>query len=104
MNILQRLHSRHTFCVTLNDEANIASDKILGRFEYHHPVFDTRRDRAQRRQSELLNQNRTSFCGAYWGNGFHEDGVVSALKVVASIRERSSYSIGAEHVAAEIVA
>lgn len=86
MNILQRLRSRHTFCVTLNDEAAIDPARILGRFEYHHPIFTTERAAAQARHSELLGANHTSFCGAYWRNGFHEDGVVSALKVVDAIQ------------------
>ena len=86
MNILQKIQSRHTFCVTLNDESRIAPDRVLRRFEYHHPIFTTHRAEAQARHDELLNSNRTSFCGAYWGNGFHEDGVNSALAVVKAIQ------------------
>ncbi|MBX3452151.1 MAG: FAD-dependent oxidoreductase [Planctomycetaceae bacterium] len=86
MNILQGLQSAHTFCVTLNDEARIAPDTVLGRYEYHHPVFTVARSEAQRRHPELLAANRTSFCGAYWGNGFHEDGVNSALAVEEAVR------------------
>jgi predicted NAD/FAD-binding protein len=86
MNILQRLRSKHTFCVTLNDESRIAPERVLRRFEYHHPVFTARRRSAQARHTELLTANRTSFCGAYWRNGFHEDGVVSALAVVDAVR------------------
>jgi predicted NAD/FAD-binding protein len=85
MNILQKIRSRHTLCVTLNDESRIAPERVLRRFEYHHPIFTTRRTAAQARHSELLNHNRTSFCGAYWGNGFHEDGVVSALRVCEAL-------------------
>lgn len=86
MNILQGIRSRNTFCVTLNDENRIAPEKVLRRFEYHHPVFTTRRAVAQARHGELLNANRSSYCGAYWRNGFHEDGVVSALAVVNALR------------------
>ena len=86
MNILQGVRSRHTFCVTLNDESRIAPQLVLGRFEYQHPVFTTQRRSAQARHAEILNTNRTSFCGAYWRNGFHEDGVVSALAVVSALR------------------
>jgi predicted NAD/FAD-binding protein len=85
MNILQGLRSQHVYCVTLNDEARIAPDKVLRRMIYHHPVFTSARSAAQLRHSELINQNRTSFCGAYWGNGFHEDGVNSALAVCHGI-------------------
>jgi len=86
MNLLQGLRSPHTYCVTLNDE-RIAADRILATVEYHHPVFTSRRQAAQARHSELLGANRTSYCGAYWRNGFHEDGVVSALAVVNAIHE-----------------
>ena len=86
MNILQGLQSRHTICVTLNDEASIDPSRILQRFQYDHPVFTVRRAMAQARHRELINVNRTSYCGAYWGNGFHEDGVVSALAVVKALK------------------
>lgn len=82
MNLLQGIPSSQTFCVTLNDEDTINPKQVLRRFEYHHPIFTTRRKFAQNRHEELINVNRTSFCGAYWGNGFHEDGVNSALAVV----------------------
>lgn len=85
MNILQGIRSGHTFCVTLNDESRIDPARVLGRFEYHHPIFTKQRAAAQARHGELTNANRSSFCGAYWRNGFHEDGVVSALAVVAAI-------------------
>ncbi len=86
MNILQGLRSRQTICVTLNDETRIDPSRILGRFNYEHPVFTIERSAAQARHSELLAANRTSFCGAYWNNGFHEDGVVSALRVVDALK------------------
>jgi predicted NAD/FAD-binding protein len=81
LTLLQRLRTSHTFCVTLNDEAAIDPARVLGRYRYSHPVFTLARSRAQRRHSELIRSHRTSFCGAYWGNGFHEDGVKSALAV-----------------------
>jgi len=81
MNILQRLESKHTYCVTLNGEDQIDPNKVLGTFVYEHPIFTTRRAAAQARHIELIAAGRTSFCGAYWRNGFHEDGVVSALAV-----------------------
>jgi predicted NAD/FAD-binding protein len=90
MNILQGIRSRQTFCVTLNDETAMAPECVLRRFEYQHPVFTTQRRSAQARHAELLNANRTSFCGAYWRNGFHEDGVVSALAVVNALRHRDA--------------
>jgi predicted NAD/FAD-binding protein len=90
MSLLQQIESPHTFCVTLNGDEEIDPTKILQRYVYHHPVFTLNRAAAQARHSELLNSNRTSFCGAYWGNGFHEDGVVSALAVVRSLTQGQS--------------
>lgn len=81
MNMLQGIDSKHTFCVTLNDDSAIDKSKILRRIQYHHPVFTADRESAQARHHDVINQNRTSFCGAYWGYGFHEDGVRSALAV-----------------------
>lgn len=87
MNILQGIRSREPVCVTLNDDTRIDPALILRRFEYHHPIFTTLRAKAQARHHEVVYANRTSFCGAYWRNGFHEDGVVSALAVVEAIRK-----------------
>jgi len=82
MNILQRLNSTETFCVTLNREDAIQPDKILGRFVYEHPIYSPESVCSQRRHSEISGiRHRTHFCGAYWGFGFHEDGVKSALVV-----------------------
>ena len=81
MNILQGIKSPAQFLVTLNEEDAIDPACVLGRYLYDHPIFTTRRAAAQRRHGELIRQQRTSYCGAYWGNGFHEDGVVSALAV-----------------------
>lgn len=81
MNILERLKAQRTYCVTLNRDAAIDPAKVIGKYEYHHPVYTTERRFAQQKHSALINHNRTSFCGAYWGNGFHEDGINSALAV-----------------------
>ena len=85
MNLLQHIRSQHVFNVTLNSDERIDPAKVLRRIEYHHPIFTVRRAAAQARHRELINVNRTSFCGAYWGNGFHEDGVVSALRVCEAL-------------------
>ena len=81
MNILQTLQASREFCVTLNHTEAIDPKEIKARFTYHHPVFSTRAPEAQRRRDEISGLNRTHFCGAYWGYGFHEDGVQSALPV-----------------------
>ena len=87
MNILQGIQSETTFCVSLNQTDWIAPDKILARFTYAHPQFSLSGVAAQARWTEISGVNNTYFCGAYWGNGFHEDGVSSALRVVAQINE-----------------
>jgi len=89
MNILQHINSQHTFCVTLNEETQISPEKVLGKFHYSHPVFTTERASAQRRHQEVIRHNRTSFCGAYWGNGFHEDGVNSGLAVASAFQPKA---------------
>ena len=81
MNRLQHISSKNVFCVTLNGCDGIDEQKVIRRFQYSHPIFTARRAKAQKRHSELIRTNRTSFCGAYWGNGFHEDGVNSAIAV-----------------------
>ena len=82
MNILQNFHDApETFCVTLNRSRDIDPEKVIKRFEYAHPVFTLDAVAAQERYDEIGNQTRTHFCGAYWFNGFHEDGVRSALRV-----------------------
>ena len=85
MNILQGLSAPETFCVTLNHSSAINPNKILGRFRYDHPVFSREGIAAQGRWDEINGPRRTWYCGAYWGNGFHEDGVVSALRVARAI-------------------
>lgn len=81
MNMLQSLRARETFCVSLNLEDRIARERILGRYLYHHPVYTERAVPAQASHSLISGKNRTHYCGAYWGYGFHEDGVKSALAV-----------------------
>lgn len=81
MNILQRLQANTTFCVTLNNSQDIDPHKVLGRFRYAHPQFNQAMVAAQARRAEICGVNGLHFCGAYWYNGFHEDGVRSALDV-----------------------
>jgi predicted NAD/FAD-binding protein len=81
MNILQGLSDAPTFCVTLNQNEQIAKDKILRKFQYAHPVFSLASFAAQQRRAEICGRQHTHFTGAYWYNGFHEDGVRSAVDV-----------------------
>jgi len=81
MNILQGLKAPVTFCVTLNQTDRIEPDKILRQFEYHHPVYNEQSFVAQQQRTAICGQRHTHFAGAYWYNGFHEDGVRSAVDV-----------------------
>jgi predicted NAD/FAD-binding protein len=81
MNRLQSLRAEREFCVTLNRTEEIDPDRIIRTIPYSHPVYTTDGVAAQRRFAEISARDRTHFCGAYWGWGFHEDGVVSALRV-----------------------
>ena len=89
MNLLQSLPWTHVFNVTLNDSEAIDPQRVIRRILYHHPIFTARRGEAQRRHRELANSNRTSYCGAYWGYGFHEDGVRSALAVCSALADEA---------------
>ncbi len=88
MNILQSLSCDKTYCVTLNNSAAIDPDKIIRKIQYHHPVFNDKAIQAQARWSDISGVNRTYYCGAYWGYGFHEDGVKSALRTIKLFEEQ----------------
>jgi len=79
MNILQSLTLAEEFCVTLNLPSGIEERKKIGSYLYHHPQYSMAAPAAQARHGEISGKNRTHYCGAYWGYGFHEDGVKSAL-------------------------
>lgn len=82
MNRLQRLDAEEDFCVTLNLGEAIDPARVIRRIRYAHPVYSARGVDAQRRHATISGSRRTHYCGAYWGWGFHEDGVVSALKAL----------------------
>jgi predicted NAD/FAD-binding protein len=81
MNRLQSLRARDEYCVTLNRTEAIDPATIIRVIDYAHPVFTPAGVAAQQRVAEISGRNRTHYAGAYWGWGFHEDGVVSALRV-----------------------
>lgn len=85
MNILQGIEAPETFCVTLNATDAIDPKKILGQYNYSHPVFSLESVAAADRWQEINGTNRTWFCGAYWANGFHEDGVSSGVRVAKGL-------------------
>jgi predicted NAD/FAD-binding protein len=81
MNRLQALDTERDYCVTLNRTEAIDPERVIGAREFSHPVFTQAALAAQRRWGEISGARRTHFCGAYWGYGFHEDGVQSGLRV-----------------------
>ncbi len=86
MNRLQNFDDAPVhFCVTLNKTQDIDPSKILRTFRYAHPVFTLEGMAAQSRHAEISGHNHSHFCGAYWFNGFHEDGVRSALRVTEAL-------------------
>ncbi len=87
MNILQGLVTPEPVLVTLNHTRNINPARVIKRLTYHHPVYTTEGAKAQARHAEISGANRTAYCGAYWRNGFHEDGVVSALAALEQLRK-----------------
>lgn len=81
MNILQNLKSDKTYCVTINNTKKLNPDKIIKEIIYHHPLFTESSVKAQKQKAIICGSNNTYYTGAYWGYGFHEDGVNSALDV-----------------------
>jgi predicted NAD/FAD-binding protein len=87
MNILQGLQADNTYVVTLNGGHLIDPSRVIRKVQYDHPMYTLDTIAAQARQEEL-NCDRTYYCGAYWRNGFHEDGVVSAVDAVRHFEEK----------------
>ena len=90
MNILQSLESPEPFLVTLNHTSQIDPNKIIKTLNYTHPVFTPKGIAAQLRHAEISGVNRTGYAGAYWRNGFHEDGVASALAALEHFQQAQS--------------
>ena len=88
MNRLQSIETRRPLLVTLNRPDEIDARVRIAEFEYDHPVFDVPAMAAQRRRAEIQGRRGIYFAGAYWGYGFHEDGVQSALEVVRLLESR----------------
>lgn len=85
MNILQDVQSPEPFIVSLNQRSRIDPAKILAVMHYQHPVYSHEMVRAQQRRHEISGHNRSWFCGAYWGFGFHEDGFRSGYEVAQAL-------------------
>lgn len=86
MNRLQSIDERYPLFVTLNPAQEIPAGRIFDEHDFEHPVFDTKALAAQAELKALQGVNKTWFCGAYMGHGFHEDGLVSAMYVAAGLK------------------
>jgi predicted NAD/FAD-binding protein len=102
MNNLQRLRSKRQYLLTLNRSEEIDPARVLRRFEYDHPVYTAAGVAAQARHAEISGVRDTHYCGAYWGWGFHEDGVVSALRACGEIAADPSLSRGVSELKGHI--
>jgi uncharacterized protein len=85
MNRLQSLRAERELCVTLNRSEAVDPNHVIRTIAYAHPVYTGAGQAAQARHGEISGQNRTHYCGAYWGWGFHEDGVVSGERVARAL-------------------
>jgi hypothetical protein len=88
MNRLQSLQAEREFCVTLNRTDAIDPARVIRTIDYSHRVYTAAGVAAQERFEDVSGLRRTHFCGAYWGWGFHEDGVRSALRVAERLGGR----------------
>ena len=95
MNRLQRIRSRRTYCVTLNRSSQVRDEAVIGQYVYDHPRFTREAVRAQRRKPEINGVRNTYYAGAYWGYGFHEDGVRSGLDAAETLARLEVERIGA---------
>jgi predicted NAD/FAD-binding protein len=100
INRLQPLPWTTPVVVSLNPVRGIAADKVIGSYDYSHPVFDAAAIDAQRRLPSIQGRASTWFCGAWTRYGFHEDGLMSGLAVSAALSERLQRSEPAQREAA----
>lgn len=87
MNILQNLPTQEPFCVSLNQENIVKPDLIHGNYHFSHPTYHSGRKEAQSKHQSFIRNRGVSLCGAYWGYGFHEDGLNSGLRVCKEFGE-----------------
>lgn len=85
MNVLQSIQSPEPFVVSLNSAAAIDPQRVIARMRYQHPVYSHASVAAQRQRGHINGPNRTWYCGAYWGFGFHEDGIRSGVEVANAL-------------------
>jgi predicted NAD/FAD-binding protein len=96
LNRLQPLPFEQPVVVALNPVSPIAPERILGQYDYAHPVFDLAAIEAQKRMPQLQGQQHTWFAGAWMGYGFHEDGLKAGLSVARELLARMGQGAGAQ--------
>lgn len=90
MNKLQHIDQDFPLFVTLNPIHSIPEDRIYDCYDFLHPVFDFQAMLGKEEMLENQGVNHLWFCGAYLRNGFHEDGIFSAIKVVEALNKEKS--------------
>jgi predicted NAD/FAD-binding protein len=91
MNLLQDLDISQTYCMSLNQKDSIDRKHVVQSMRFRHPIFRPGRQNAQKNHKALLRRKGISYCGAYWGYGFHEDGIRSALSVCKAFEIEPSF-------------
>ena len=81
LNLLQGLDEDREYMVSLNPGTEPDPESVIRRMSYSHPIFTRQSVETQSELQRINGRNRTHFCGAYFGNGFHEDGLASAVAV-----------------------
>ena len=89
---MQGIDERYPLFLTLNPNREIAEDKIFDRHVFDHPVFDFGALAGQAALRQMQGQRNTWFCGAHLGHGFHEDGLVSAMRVAEALGAPAPWS------------
>jgi len=90
MTRLQGLTGSYRYFVSLNPSSGQIDDKaVIATFDYQHPCFNQKSLAGQELRGQEYPSSDIQFCGAWLGNGFHEDGVQSALRVVQGLSKRA---------------
>jgi predicted NAD/FAD-binding protein len=85
LNRLQRLDEDREYLVSLNPDTEPVPESVIRQMSYRHPIFTRQSVETQSELPQINGRNRTHFCGAYFGNGFHEDGFASAVAVAGDL-------------------
>ena len=87
LNLLQNIKNKENIFLTLNPYFDIQEDKIIKKIKFTHPYFDQNAIDNQKKLNTLQNKNNILFCGSYFGNGFHEDGIKSSIEMLKHLND-----------------